>query len=965
MPHFRTKARAVDLLGKGQIADLPTAITELWKNGYDAYGDNLEAHLYFSEYKNVKDPFFVISDDGKGMSEKDILEKWIVLGTDSKVRRQLPEKGPKTLWKKPRLPTGEKGIGRLSVAYLGSQMIMLTKKIGHPLQALFFDWRILDNYNLFVEDIDLPLKPINSTDNFDSIFSSLIADFKDNIPSENSDDFYKWEEHTEMIQELNDGIKAIDIPSFFENEIVSPLIDIENAHGTKFVILNPIDQLELLKNFDKSEDEEKDTVDFIFSCLSGLSNVFKTKREDTPFDTKFFIYDDEIPNEVISTRDFFDTEDFGNCDHVIQGKFNENGLFDGKVKIYNQSIEHQFRANRPPGGTPYGPFELKFGYVEGVKSKSSLNNEQYRSIRDKLDLYGGLYIYRDGFRVLPYGRSDYDFLKLEERRSKSAGYYYFSYRNMFGYIEISRETNSSLRDKAGREGFINNKAYQEFKSDLQAFFYDLARKYFGTDAEEDFRETQKEEIEQEKLEHEREKKERKEFAKKLTQLPKDLNTVENKLSDLNRQLQKKLEQATVVYDEIEQILRKIEECKIEAGNLAPPEPVRFEPTDHQRKKLYEYEKYYKEFNQSILNKTEDIVSLAQERLKERELIEEFERKVSQYEDSLKESIEQYKSKFSETFDKLKKEIDNQKREELKQFKEDYSSLTPVKPNSAIITKNLQLIENFFKERREEAKKKIEPLVDHIDKLTLGVNEDILVGYYKLQYQQLKERWEETQELAQLGIAVEIIDHQFNATYARLSNIISNLDGSLKEDEDSQRLYDNLRSLFSHLEDNYKLLTPLYRTTGRVRKDISGEEIKNYIKSFYRKELEEKNIQITSSKDFDKATYFTYESILKPVFINIVNNAIYWLRSSEERKIHFDYIDGKMLIMNSGEPIEDIYVRDGDIFKLFFTRKPKGRGIGLYLAKTTLNSVGFNIEASNDPKFNKLDGACFIIEKQEK
>ena len=38
---FRTKARAVDLLGKGQIADLPTAITELWKNGYDAYADNL------------------------------------------------------------------------------------------------------------------------------------------------------------------------------------------------------------------------------------------------------------------------------------------------------------------------------------------------------------------------------------------------------------------------------------------------------------------------------------------------------------------------------------------------------------------------------------------------------------------------------------------------------------------------------------------------------------------------------------------------------------------------------------------------------------------------------------------------------------------------------------------------------------------------------------------------------------
>ena len=46
MAQFRTKARAIDLLGKNQIADLPTAITELWKNGYDAYGDRLRAELF-------------------------------------------------------------------------------------------------------------------------------------------------------------------------------------------------------------------------------------------------------------------------------------------------------------------------------------------------------------------------------------------------------------------------------------------------------------------------------------------------------------------------------------------------------------------------------------------------------------------------------------------------------------------------------------------------------------------------------------------------------------------------------------------------------------------------------------------------------------------------------------------------------------------------------------------------------
>ena len=55
---FRTKARAVDLLGKGQIADLPTAITELWKNGYDAYADNLKAELYKCGYENLEKSYF-------------------------------------------------------------------------------------------------------------------------------------------------------------------------------------------------------------------------------------------------------------------------------------------------------------------------------------------------------------------------------------------------------------------------------------------------------------------------------------------------------------------------------------------------------------------------------------------------------------------------------------------------------------------------------------------------------------------------------------------------------------------------------------------------------------------------------------------------------------------------------------------------------------------------------------------
>ncbi len=82
MAQFKAKARAIELLGKGQIADLPTAITELWKNGYDAYAKNLTCGLYLESYKDNEKPFFLLSDDGFGMSESDILNKWFVLGTD-------------------------------------------------------------------------------------------------------------------------------------------------------------------------------------------------------------------------------------------------------------------------------------------------------------------------------------------------------------------------------------------------------------------------------------------------------------------------------------------------------------------------------------------------------------------------------------------------------------------------------------------------------------------------------------------------------------------------------------------------------------------------------------------------------------------------------------------------------------------------------------------------------------------
>jgi hypothetical protein len=127
--HFSTKARVVDLLGREQIADAPTAITELLKNAIDAAAAKAEVRY------NTQTNCLEIEDDGLGMRPDDLLKKWMVLATDSKHGKDVgnsdeewakfaTEKQNKKLEQK---PLGEKGIGRLAVAALGNGTLVWTR----------------------------------------------------------------------------------------------------------------------------------------------------------------------------------------------------------------------------------------------------------------------------------------------------------------------------------------------------------------------------------------------------------------------------------------------------------------------------------------------------------------------------------------------------------------------------------------------------------------------------------------------------------------------------------------------------------------------------------------------------------------------------------------------------------------------------------------------------------------------
>lgn len=156
---FSARARVVDLLGRQQIADAPTAINELLKNAVDAAASSATVSL------GLEDASLVISDNGLGMRTQDLVGKWLVLATDSK-HSQKPD--PEYLrYATPTQrngletypPLGEKGIGRLAVAALGRSVLVWTRWGKGDLSErtlLFIHWKLFEHPRLYLNDIVVP-----------------------------------------------------------------------------------------------------------------------------------------------------------------------------------------------------------------------------------------------------------------------------------------------------------------------------------------------------------------------------------------------------------------------------------------------------------------------------------------------------------------------------------------------------------------------------------------------------------------------------------------------------------------------------------------------------------------------------------------------------------------------------------------------------------------------------------------
>lgn len=960
MAQFRTKARAVDLLGKGQIADLPTAISELWKNGYDAYARNLNCDLYLNGYADVESPIFSLSDDGFGMTKNDILSKWIVLGTDSKSRGKVYLTDEQRFNLSPRTPMGEKGIGRLSVAYLGSPMLMLTKKKNELCQMLLMDWRILENYNLFVDDVNIPLSEFRTIEQFQYNLQTMKMEFLSNF--QNNID--AWSEQESLHKSIVDSIISVNIPDIIEKEIEDLFIP-QDKHGTRFLIFQPDEQLLDLAYYNANDDDSS-TLSELKRSLSGIYNLFMQQVPD--FCTSFNIRNENGKYDII--RDFFDHSDFEKADHYIKGYFDENGVFDGIIRVYKQTFPYKFRPIRLPGKTPYGPFKIELGEIEGRQKYSLLSPEEYDAMDEKTDKFGGLYIYRDNFRVLPYGRTDYDFLKFEERRSKSAGHYFFSHRNMYGYIAITRDKNKALTDKAGREGLIENKAYKEFKKNLIDFFIDVAKNFFASSQDDvTAHSIQMNEIarKNEKILEAEKKKAKQTKAKFNSDLKANeiiIRDLHKEIIELHLQLELKSKSLETTYNEYQDLSKLLSQKKEQLRSLKIQKPSRIKLSSIQEKKYTDYTGVYNQIVKSLVDCDSEI-SKVRLKFDVENLRKDYE---NNYLAALREitaAVNSYAKRTSLAFENVHNNFMDEAKSYSESFKDDISNMVSTLNTKEEYEKAIEYILSSKESILVQIDSRYSSFVTHIENLSFDIDDDVLIGWYKEQHKKLEEKLEATDELAQLGISAEIIDHELNVLHSQMASSIHYLGDYAANHSEISNQYSQLKVAFEHMEANYKMLQPLYRMSRRQKKTFTGLELLKSLNLFFASKIRDLEVNFDANDNFKNYTFFTFESVIYSTFINIINNALYWLIPVSNRKIYIEYSmdTEEILVMNNGEKIADKLLED--IFTLFFTRKSNGRGIGLYLARKNLNSIGLDIIASNDKEYNKLNGACFVIKPYKK
>jgi signal transduction histidine kinase len=355
-----------------------------------------------------------VSDTGSGMSLEQLETVFLVLGTKSR-KEEVDTAFEDGVSEAPYL--GEKGIGRLSAMRLGDRLTVRTaREEDETFNILDIDWTDFEDPQKMIEDVTIEPRVGGEKPQPDYSGTDIrVRRLKAN-----------WDRN--RVERL-----AVDDFSLLANPIGKPkrhrIAIFWNGERINFARLD--------KNF----------LSHAHATLKGEYKI----RDGSPELT--------LRMELVNLGFEHPVE------HQIETlKFDD--LLAALVGLRQKRSRENKRDVNAAALTDVGPFNFELYWFNRATLRKGRSTGDYQALRKLLDQWMGVRLYRDGFRVYPYGTEDDDWLELDRTALRAKGYA-LNRIQFVGQVDIGRFSNPHLIDQTNREGLRHTPEEAVLKEAIQ------------------------------------------------------------------------------------------------------------------------------------------------------------------------------------------------------------------------------------------------------------------------------------------------------------------------------------------------------------------------------------------------------------------------------------------------------------------------------------------------------------------
>jgi signal transduction histidine kinase len=398
---FKISSALKNIIGKELITDDFIAVYELVKNAFDANAREVE--IIFEGLKTDA-PRIIIKDNGEGMDEDDLKNKWLFVAYSA---RKL-EQDYRDKIKSNRIFAGAKGIGRFSCDRLGIKLKLTTRKKQGE------DWNVLDvDWSDFEKDATVEFRTVKA----------------------------------QLTQVKN--LSAFKV----QHGTILEISELRSNDWDREKLLQLRRSLERLINPHQENDSKRFTI-----ILTTPDELDKDKelQENEP-NEPWNIVNGPIRNFLFEALELKTTQiqlEIGRDGDLLFTKLNDRG-----------TLIYELIENNPYKGIL---FDIQINLFH-------MNRSAKVAFTKRMGLpqvqYGSVFLYKNGFRIHPYGDAKNDALGLD-RRKQQGFFRNLGSRELSGRIEINGR-NTEFQETSSRDGgLIKNEAFDA----LMNLFFEYALK---------------------------------------------------------------------------------------------------------------------------------------------------------------------------------------------------------------------------------------------------------------------------------------------------------------------------------------------------------------------------------------------------------------------------------------------------------------------------------------------------------